>query len=50
MLFDTEDDPTQEDNLADTRPGEVERMRGLLRDALSELEAPTEQLERLGLT
>ena len=50
MLFDTDEDPGQEENLVDERPGEVERMRGLLVDALSELDAPAEQFERFGLS
>ncbi|MFB6150740.1 MAG: sulfatase-like hydrolase/transferase [Haloarculaceae archaeon] len=50
MLFDTDADPEQTENLADDRPGEVERMRGLLADALTDLEAPDEQFDRLGLS
>jgi len=50
MLFDTVEDPEQAENLAEGRPEEVERMRGLLRDALSEREAPAEQFERFGLS
>jgi arylsulfatase A-like enzyme len=49
MLFDTVADPDQSENLAGERPGEVERMRGLLDDALSSLDAPEEQFERFGL-
>jgi hypothetical protein len=50
MLFDTAEDPGQERNLADERPDEVERMRGLLTEALEDLDAPAEQFERLGLS
>ena len=49
MLFDTDEDPGQERNLVEERPGEVKRMRRLLDDALSELDAPEEQFERFGL-
>jgi arylsulfatase A-like enzyme len=48
-LYDTDADPRQTENLAEARPGEVERLRGLLVDALDTLEAPPEQYERYGL-
>jgi arylsulfatase A-like enzyme len=48
-LFDTERDPRQQENLAGDHAAE-ERMRELLEAALRDLEAPTQQFERLGLT
>lgn len=46
-LFDLHDDPTEEHNLAgDRREGEMEER---LRCALLEVDAPSDQLERLGL-
>ena len=49
MLFDVQDDPGQEDNLARDRPDEVERLQRALSQRLSDLGAPAEQFERLGL-
>jgi hypothetical protein len=49
MLFDVESDPGQRTDLAADRPGTVDRMRGLLEEALDELDAPAGQYERLGL-
>lgn len=47
-LFDLHDDPNEENNLRDTP---LEKQMGeLLREALREVEAPQEQLERLGLS
>jgi len=50
MLFDTERDPRQTENLADDAPAEVDRMRSLLVDALDDLDAPAEQYIRLDLS
>jgi arylsulfatase A-like enzyme len=50
MLFDTEADPKQEDDLVGEDHPAEERLRSLLVDALDELEAPNRQYERLGLT
>ena len=49
LLFDTDADPGQHDDLADDRPDTVAEMRSLLTDALETLEAPDWQYERLGL-
>ena len=49
LLFDTDADPGQETNLAEERPDELARMRGLLEDAMRDLDAPDEQFDRLGL-
>jgi len=49
LLFDTAEDPGQTRNLAEERPDEADRMRGLLADALDERSAPPEVRERLGL-
>ncbi len=46
-LFDLEEDPNERRNLTDT-PAEKQAI-DLLRAALEEVEAPTEQLERLGI-
>jgi hypothetical protein len=46
-LYDIKNDPEEAENLLDT-PEEA-RMLDLLRTALTELEAPTEQLNRLGI-
>ncbi|MHB8590281.1 MAG: sulfatase-like hydrolase/transferase [Candidatus Dormibacteraceae bacterium] len=46
-LYDVAADPWESNNLAGTRREKVEA--GLLRDALLEIEAPSEQLVRLGL-
>jgi arylsulfatase A-like enzyme len=47
QLFSRVDDPREVDNLADDAPGGS--LRAVLEDALAELEAPGEQLQRLGL-
>ncbi|WP_162991510.1 sulfatase-like hydrolase/transferase [Halostella salina] len=51
LLFDTREDPGQTTNLADDGggPAAVDRMRGLLVDALDDLGAPDSQYARLGL-
>jgi hypothetical protein len=46
-LFDLEEDPTEDNNLVGTRCEEA--MLDALRTALGEIDAPTEQLTRLGL-
>jgi arylsulfatase A-like enzyme len=46
-LYDLADDPDEDRNLASTAQGKV--AADLLRDALTEIEAPSEQFERLGL-
>tara|TARA_A100001388_G_C28716183_1_gene473951 strand:+ start:172 stop:333 length:162 start_codon:yes stop_codon:yes gene_type:complete len=46
-LFDLEEDPTEENNLVGTQSERV--MLDALRTALGEIDAPTEQLMRLGL-
>jgi len=48
LLFDTVADPGQEHNLVEEQPDELERMRGFLEDALRDLDAPAEHLERYG--
>ena len=48
LLFDLDEDPSEDRNLAATTAAvEAEEM---LRAALASVEAPTEQYERLGLT
>lgn len=49
LLFDTEADPFQDENLAQRADGERNRMETLLADALKSLRAPQNQIERLGL-
>ncbi len=49
LLFDTEQDPWQDDNLAGRESPMERRMRGLLQVALGELQAPTELYARFGL-
>ena len=47
QLYDIDEDPAEERNLAGTS---AERAAAdLLRDALQEIEAPSDQFERLGL-
>jgi len=48
LLFDTREDPEQAQNLAEERPEERDRLRGLLVDALDTRDAPPEQYDRLG--
>jgi arylsulfatase A-like enzyme len=49
LLYDTESDPDQRENLVGTESTEHERMRDLLVDALETLDAPTSQYDRLDL-
>ena len=49
LLFDTEEDPRQEENLAGQGLRKGVDMRELLSDALREIEAPEEQYQRLDL-
>lgn len=49
LLFDTENDPWQNDNLAQREPFVEKRMRNLLQGALGELRAPEELYARFGL-
>jgi arylsulfatase A-like enzyme len=49
MLFHVREDPGQETEVGDERPGEVDRMRDLLARGLRELDAPDGQFARLGL-
>ena len=49
MLFDTDHDPGQTENIAQRAPEEVDRMHSLLVDALDTLDAPDEQYERFGI-
>lgn len=48
-LYDLDVDPGEEENLAGTSPTLETSMRDVLHTALGELEAPSEQRERLGL-
>jgi arylsulfatase A-like enzyme len=48
-LYDLAADPGQERDLAADQPATLRRLQGALRDWLRALEAPPEQLERLGL-
>lgn len=49
MLFDVENDPEQQENLAGRGLTEEGRMRDLLVTALEQIEAPEEHFQRLGL-
>ncbi|MFC5134666.1 MULTISPECIES: sulfatase-like hydrolase/transferase [Haloferacaceae] len=49
LLYDVESDPWQRRNLAGREPERSEEMRSLLVDALTELDAPANQFDRLGL-
>ena len=49
-LSDRSTDPDERINLASERPEKLKEMQEILRKTLVELEAPAEQLERLGLT
>jgi hypothetical protein len=49
MLFDTDADPEQAEDLHGENHQAEERLRSLLIDALDELEAPNRQYDRLGL-
>lgn len=49
LLFDTVNDPGQDENLAGAAAGETGRMRELLITALRELQAPTDLYSRLDL-
>ena len=49
MLFHLPSDPGEERNIAGSRPGELERMRGVLAGKLREIGAPRELLPKLGL-
>lgn len=48
-LYDVENDPWQENNLINQSPELQGRMKGLLRTALTELQAPKEAFQRAGL-
>ncbi|MFC6723588.1 sulfatase [Halobium palmae] len=50
MLFDSDADPWQQNDLVDEDPDAHERMRRLLGDALADLNAPLVQYDRLGLS
>ena len=49
-LSDRREDPTEQTNLADDRPEKRRKLQNALQDTLERLDAPPEQLERLGLT
>jgi hypothetical protein len=48
-LSDKRSDPNELQNLADERPGKLLEMQQALRRKLEELDAPPEQIQRLGL-
>ena len=48
-LHDKAADPNELVNLAKARPDKLAEMQGKLRDELNRLQAPMEQLQRLGL-
>lgn len=50
LLFHRAEDPGQTENLFDTRPDQVNRMRHLMRDTLHRYGAPVELFDRLGLS
>jgi hypothetical protein len=49
FLFDLSDDPDETENLAGTGAAEEAEMLDVLRLALKRVEAPEEQLQRLGI-
>ena len=49
LLFDTERDPEQSENLVEAEPAEAERLRSLLGRALNDLDAPDGFAKRLGV-
>jgi arylsulfatase A-like enzyme len=49
LLFDTQSDPLQENNLVDEKPNVHSRMLNQLRTGLERLQAPASQYARLGL-
>ena len=50
MLFDTDADPGQQENLVETCPDLVSELRAALHDELAARKAPAEQFTRLGFT
>jgi hypothetical protein len=48
-LYDLEEDPQQQRNLADEQPDKVRRLQAALRHWLVTADAPVEQRHRLGL-
>ena len=50
VLFDTENDPEQRTDIAETDPETAARMQSLLERALDELDAPTTMADRLGVS
>jgi len=49
LLFDVTEDPEQQRNLVDEDGEAVREMQRLLREALTDLEAPEKEFERLEL-
>lgn len=49
LLFDVGEDPYQSDDLSRKEPVVLQRMSDLLREALTQMNAPEEQFRRLGL-
>ncbi len=50
LLFDTECDPTQVENIVDAQPEQAARMKKLLQSALTDLDVPADLFARLHLT
>jgi arylsulfatase A-like enzyme len=48
-LYNIKDDPQQEHNLYDQHPEVVDRLKAQMRDFLLSIDAPSEQLNRIGL-